>query len=231
MKNIKLNLKTKKINITKTNDENVILYPYLENKDRDFTYTPCMTSSKVILNKNKKNIKNINIDISFSELQKNELDISQNKYIFEELFKSLFCENEKLETMYAIQDTKQDNIISDKIIQMKKMKSLLQKKLYSYHQQDKKQNRHTLDFKITFNELLYLLKESNLQCYYCNDNVYILFQENRHPKQWTLDRIENHLEHTMNNCVISCLECNLQKRRRNHIRFKESKNIKISFID
>ena len=31
-------------------------------------------------------------------------------------------------------------------------------------------------------------------------------------KQWTLDRLDNRYQHSDKNCVISCLQCNLQRR-------------------
>ena len=48
---------------------------------------------------------------------------------------------------------------------------------------------------------------------------------------WTLDRIDNDLSHTNNNTCISCLKCNLQKRRRSHEKFKFTKQLKIEKKD
>ena len=54
-----------------------------------------------------------------------------------------------------------------------------------------------------------------------------LTKNKRDKKQWTLDRIDNSIGHNTNNLVISCLECNIQKRDRNHEQFLFSKNMKI----
>ena len=42
--------------------------------------------------------------------------------------------------------------------------------------------------------------------------------------QWTLDRIDNNLGHNSDNVLISCLECNLKRRRMNMERFQFSKD-------
>lgn len=44
-------------------------------------------------------------------------------------------------------------------------------------------------------------------------------------KQWTLDRINNNLEHSNKNTVISCLKCNLDRRRKNFHAFTFTKNL------
>lgn len=82
----------------------------------------------------------------------------------------------------------------------------VKRKIASYIQQDKKHNRPT-DDNITHEETLSKLNECKMLCYYCK------MQMTREGKQqWTLDRIENHIPHTRNNVVISCLACNLRKR-------------------
>ena len=45
---------------------------------------------------------------------------------------------------------------------------------------------------------------------------------------WTLDRIDNNIGHNKDNVVISCLACNLQKRRRGEEAFKFMKQMVIT---
>ena len=45
---------------------------------------------------------------------------------------------------------------------------------------------------------------------------------------WTLDRIDNNIGHNKDNVVISCLGCNLQKRRRGEEAFKFMKQMVIT---
>ena len=40
-----------------------------------------------------------------------------------------------------------------------------------------------------------------------------------HPRQWTLDRKDNTLGHSVENTVVSCLGCNLRRRSRDHESF------------
>ena len=78
---------------------------------------------------------------------------------------------------------------------------------------------------VTKQNLIKLLQESNLSCCYCSEPVYILYKRVRENKQWSLDRIDNDVGHNNGNLVISCLECNLKRRRTNKDTFMFTKNI------
>tara|TARA_B100000945_G_C20040791_1_gene439012 strand:- start:43 stop:507 length:465 start_codon:yes stop_codon:yes gene_type:complete len=104
----------------------------------------------------------------------------------------------------------------------------LKKKLSSYLAQDKKKNRPYDKKKyINYDELLCHLVKSKLRCYYCKVKVMLLYNNIREPKQWTLDRIDNNQPHNTDNVVISCLKCNLERRRRNDKKFLMGKQMKI----
>ena len=64
-------------------------------------------------------------------------------------------------------------------------------------------------------------------CYYCKDNVQLIYEFVREPKQWTLDRIDNSHGHNRNNVEISCLRCNLRRRIMHHERFVFTKQLVI----
>ena len=64
-----------------------------------------------------------------------------------------------------------------------------------------------------------------MTCHYCNENVFIYYEKYRDNKQWTLERKDNNLPHFKNNCVIACLECNLQRRNKNMDNFKFTKKL------
>lgn len=85
-------------------------------------------------------------------------------------------------------------------------------KSYSYFNQDKtkrsKLPREIIPVKILIDKLI----NNNYKCSYCNQNVKIIYDKVRDPLQWTLDRIDNSLNHTDTNCVISCLKCNLKRK-------------------
>lgn len=106
-----------------------------------------------------------------------------------------------------------------------KLTSHIKTKLCSYKQQDilkKKLNENEF---VSFEETIDLLKKCNLKCCYCSNEVYILYERVREMKQWSLDRINNDIGHNSDNLVISCLECNLKRRRTNKDAFMFTKNM------
>ena len=57
--------------------------------------------------------------------------------------------------------------------------------------------------------------------------MYILYEFVRENSQWSLDRIDNDIGHNNDNVLISCLECNLKRRKQNKDKFLYTKNLKI----
>ena len=106
------------------------------------------------------------------------------------------------------------------------IKSNVMKKRSSYRTQDVNKDRLKEDF-ITYEEIIEKLVISKLKCSYCKDNVLILYENKRDYKQWTLDRIDNSIGHSNVNTVISCLKCNLQKRKRDDDKFRFTKQMNL----
>lgn len=104
-------------------------------------------------------------------------------------------------------------------------------KITSYGQQDKLKNIFSPDDFITFKEVIDLLHKSNMKCYYCQNNVKVIYKYKRMPYQWTLDRIDNSKGHIKNNVVISCLHCNLKRRCLNSDKYLFTKTLKVVKID
>lgn len=75
------------------------------------------------------------------------------------------------------------------------------------------------------------LQESGLKCLYCKEEVYLLYKIVREMKQWTLDRIDNDIGHFYDNVVISCLDCNLKRRKKNSNAFLFTKQMNIVRVD
>ena len=109
--------------------------------------------------------------------------------------------------------------------------SQLNQKLSSYKQQDIKKLRLNKEKFMDMDTLTQLLVESKLRCNYCRNCVYILYNKSFDKKQWTLDRINNGIGHNKDNCVISCLKCNVQRRVMDDEKFKFTKQMKIKKID
>lgn len=103
----------------------------------------------------------------------------------------------------------------------------LKNKISGYKQQDILKKKLDLDNFVNLKYVISLLYESNLKCCYCHKEIYILYKHVREMTQWTLDRINNDLGHNIGNLVISCLKCNLKRRRINQHSFMITKNMTI----
>ena len=105
---------------------------------------------------------------------------------------------------------------------------LVMAKINNYKMQDKKKDIHEVYNLITLDSLIKKLYESKLLCYYCKNEVFIFYKLVRDKQQWTLDRINNLDEHTYDNTVICCYDCNIKRRRTNSKKFLFTKNLKIT---
>lgn len=103
----------------------------------------------------------------------------------------------------------------------------LKNKISSYKQQDILKKKLDSNNFINFQNIIHLLYESQLKCCYCHKEIYILYKQVREMSQWTLDRIDNNTGHNFDNLVISCLKCNLKRRRINKNSFMLTKNMNI----
>jgi hypothetical protein len=110
------------------------------------------------------------------------------------------------------------------------MLSQIQTKLNSYKHQDadKKGRDNGL---IGTKEVVEKLLACDLTCFYCKVDVFVLYEIVREMNQWTLDRINNDDGHNADNVVISCLECNLKRRRQSSDKFIFTKQMKITRIN
>lgn len=103
----------------------------------------------------------------------------------------------------------------------------LKKKISGYKSQDVRKNvLLPLKF-ITYEVLIQKLVESKLKCYYCLNQMALIYENVRQMNQWTLDRIDNNLGHNSDNVLISCLECNLKRKDMNKDKFLFTKQLKI----
>ena len=148
-------------------------------------------------------------------LPKDKKDISCNKIIMD-----LLKRNDQynfINMLYLNQPFTNDDVII----------KTLKRKLNGYKSQDIKKNRFNEKKFILYDELIEKIVVSKLLCHYCRGKCCLLSNKKRDKQQWTLDRIDNDMGHFTKNVVISCLKCNLQKRRRNDEHFKFAKQMKI----
>ena len=109
----------------------------------------------------------------------------------------------------------------------KTMVQQIQSKLNGYKSQDVlKELYDPLKF-ITLKSTMSLLIKSEMKCFYCREQVQVLYQHVREPKQWTLERIDNKHGHNDGNVEIACLSCNLRRRTMYHERFVFTKQLTI----
>lgn len=110
---------------------------------------------------------------------------------------------------------------------IKLMKQQIEKKLNNYKQQDITKDIYDSNNIITLEETVSKLQESHLLCYYCNKEMFIIYEIVRESLQWTLDRIDNSLGHNKDNVIISCLHCNLKRRKQSKDAFLFTKQLQI----
>ena len=80
---------------------------------------------------------------------------------------------------------------------------------------------------ISAHDAVELLVSNRLKCSYCKESCYVIYKSQYDKKQWSLDRIDNSVGHSVGNLVISCLECNIKRGTMNKERFEKGKNIRI----
>jgi hypothetical protein len=101
----------------------------------------------------------------------------------------------------------------------------LSKKISGYYEQDLKKGIFDSLKAITVEQVIQKCIECQLQCYYCQNQVKLLYEIVRDPLQWTLERLNNEHGHNLDNVVIACLKCNLSRRCMNSERYVKTKQM------
>ena len=155
------------------------------------------------------------------------LKIKKPKVILEPILK----QREKIEDISLLlseQNTHLQNLINH---ENNNITSLLEKqikrKISSNKSQDINKKRYEEDKFISFQEVLFLMNQEEIKCYYCKCFMFILYEFARENKQWSVDRIDNDKGHNVSNFHLACLECNLSRRRRTDEKFLFTKQLNI----
>ena len=107
----------------------------------------------------------------------------------------------------------------------------IHQKLGGYRAQDIAKARYDPDKVITYTDLLDKLLGASkgadvpIPCFYCQEGVLLVYRDVRHPKQWTLERIDNARGHVVDNVVVACLACNVRRRTMYHERYVMTKQM------
>jgi hypothetical protein len=102
----------------------------------------------------------------------------------------------------------------------------IQSKRSGYRSQDQLKHLYDPEKFVTFADILSLLNQSTLICYYCKDAVLVLYDYVRDMRQWTLERLDNHYGHNRDNVVLACLKCNLRRRTMHSERYVKTQEMK-----
>ena len=171
-------------------------------------------NNKYQMNKLKKEPKLIKTRIKI-----NKLNIPQQYFDF----------NQQLTMLHHINNNDINNDINNVDINNDINKIIIQEiknKLCGYKNQDKLKNKYNTNEFININQIIQSLIDCNLNCIYCNNNMFILYNNVRDPSQWSVDRIDNSLGHINNNYVLSCLSCNIKRKAQSKDKFLFASNIK-----
>jgi hypothetical protein len=133
--------------------------------------------------------------------------------------------SEQLSILMGLDDNN-DNTESEMVYIKSLFRKEIKNKIKSYKSQDLKKNQYNPNQFLTEEVVIKNMINSNLRCIYCNNELLILYNKVRYKFQWTIDRIDNEEGHNNNNICISCLECNLNRRRRDYDKYLLSKQIK-----
>jgi hypothetical protein len=164
----------------------------------------------------KKNNENTIIE---PKIPKKRIITTNDKWIFDE---NELVPDKQLEYVRELFNNK---IINEKSCNF--IKQQIQQKLSSYRSQDLKKKKYDNEKMINNHEVLELMLNSENLCFYCKEKMYVLYENVREPKQWTLERIDNDYGHNKDNVVVSCLSCNLKRRTMYYERFLFTKQMNI----
>ena len=98
----------------------------------------------------------------------------------------------------------------------------IRNKLSSYRSQDAP--KFEIEY-IDVSNVLQKLEEADGRCFYCHQIVWLLYDNVREPRQWTLERLDNKKGHVYDNVEIACLSCNLRRRTMKYERYVLTKQI------
>ena len=100
-------------------------------------------------------------------------------------------------------------------------------KITGYKQQDNLKKMFDEENFLTFENVIQRLVDCEIKCYYCKKEMMVLYDISREMTQWSIDRIDNDTGHNIDNYHLSCLDCNLKRRRRTDEKFRFTKQLNL----
>jgi hypothetical protein len=157
-----------------------------------------------------------------SEVKKREI---MNKYNINPLFLNCDKQMQIIKDIYY-KSNQYENPQEKTILQQE-----IEKKISSYRQQDLLKNKYNQLLFIDIECILKKLIDTEMQCFYCNCQVIVLYEIVRELTQWSVDRINNDEGHNKDNFVIACLNCNIKRRTTNSKKFLFTKQLNLVKLD
>ena len=134
---------------------------------------------------------------------------------------TIILQNNIFMSIEELEESKmQDNVIKTTIQQ-------IHKKISGYKQQDLLKKVFQESQFVTFEDIVTRLVECEIKCYYCTKEMMVLYDISREMTQWSVDRIDNDKGHNIDNYHLSCLDCNLKRRRRTDEKFLFTKQLNL----
>ena len=143
-------------------------------------------------------------------LTQEELQFENQLKVINEMFFDNLCDNK-------LYNTEMSKIITQQINQ----------KIAGYKNQDVIKNVFEPYNFIVFTDIITRMNKCDLKCYYCKQEMVILYDVSREMKQWSVDRIDNNKGHNKDNYHLACLECNLKRRKQSDDKFLFTKQLNI----
>jgi len=158
-------------------------------------------------------------------------NLSEDMYTYDKqllIIKSILNKTENCETENNEQKQNKSNELDINESNVKQIIiKQINKKISGYKQQDVTKKVYNEEKFISYEHIVNKLIECDLKCRYCNSEMLLLYDIMRESKQWTVDRVDNNLGHNNDNYFLSCLDCNLKKKRKSDEKFLFTKQLNI----
>lgn len=128
------------------------------------------------------------------------------------------------ELQFHIKETSSDNTNIGVTILLSHLKI----KQSGYRSQDTLKRLYDPERFVQIGDIVDLLIDSGLSCFYCKKWATLFYENVRHPMQWSLERISNEEGHNNGNIVIACLDCNMRRRIMYQERYIATKQLRIN---
>ena len=177
--------------------------------------------------------KNINKIPKTREFILQHLQLSEHLVPFDLQWKYLLFLISEMEDKDKDKDKKDKDEDSEELFEKntcKYIKQEIKKKINSYRHQDLKKNVYDISDFIDYPFLLKKMVETKMKCFYCECNLFVLYDLVREKYQWTIDRINNQKGHVKSNFVLSCFACNIKRRCQQLEKFYFTKNLLLKKI-